>query len=165
MSNNIFAIIALHSDQYFLGIIQPYFFPTKIVHAQRANWEAQNVSIGVKPLMYANREPLRIEVEDLLFDSSGTNESLRPQMNALKALQAETDLGTPPPLLIICGDFQESVVLEELNIVEDSFHPDGRLLRARVSMVFIQLQQQREKVTVTIKEPSEEDTFDPLGNF
>lgn len=125
-------------------------FPQTIEQTGRANWNTQDVTIGAKPLFYANREPLRINVPELWLDSTETNESLRPQISALLALQVERyDTGVPPVLLAAWGDHQERVVLEEVTIEETFFSPEGNPLRARVSLSLVEIQdERRERVSV-----------------
>jgi Contractile injection system tube protein len=122
------------------GTFEFQFFPQRISTDGRTNWPAQDVTTGAKPLFYMNREPRRITISDLYLDKSDRNESLKPQIDALFALQAETAQGTPPLLLAIWGDRQERVVLEELTVDEEFFAPSGVPIRARVSLTLTEVQ-------------------------
>lgn len=117
------------------------FFPTGIETTGRANWQAQDVTIGTKPLLYGNREPKQIRVSDLWLDSTATGDSLTPDIEALYRLLEETERGMPPALLATWGDRQERCVLEELGVEEQFFRPDGAPIRARVSLTLLQLQE------------------------
>ncbi len=116
------------------------FFPTNISTTDRANWQPQETTIGVKPLFYANREPRQLDFPELWFDNTDTNESLTPEFKALNELFDDTK-GTPPALLAIWGDRQERCVLQELTIEETFFNREGYPIRARIRMTLTQLQQ------------------------
>lgn len=116
------------------------FFPQTVATTDRANWSAQETTIGVKPLFYGNREPRRIDFPELWFDNTDTNESLTPTIKELRMLFEETEKGTPPALLAGWGDRNERCVLEELSIEEQFFNTNGEPLRARIRMSLIQLQ-------------------------
>lgn len=118
------------------------YFPTEIETASEANWEPQSTTIGVKPLFFSNREPISLTVNDLLLDGSLSGTSITPQIKRLRALQEETAKGTPATLIALWGDRQETVVLKTLTIREDFFAPEGFPLRARVSLTFLQVQEQ-----------------------
>lgn len=120
------------------------YFPSSITKNSRANWETQNVTIGVKPLMYANREPLRITIDELLIESYDAQTSIQPQIDALLSLQAEKmqpgeQTGAPPILLVIYGDYQQTVVLEEVTIKESFFTRDATLIRAYVILTLVEI--------------------------
>jgi hypothetical protein len=116
------------------------FFPSSVTTSDRANWTAQETTIGVKPLFYGNREPRKIDFPELWFDNTDTNESLTPTIKELRALFEETEKGTPPALLAGWGDRNERCVLEELSIEEAYFNADGEPIRARIQMSLVQLQ-------------------------
>ncbi len=116
------------------------FFPATVSTTDRANWEPQSTTIGVKPLFYANREPRSIEFPEVFLDNTDTNESLSGEISDLRALFEETADGTPPPLLAAWGDRHERCVLQELSIEEIFFNNDGHPTRARVKMTLIQIQ-------------------------
>lgn len=115
-------------------------FPGSTSTEDQANWESQNTTIGVKPLQYANREPQRIEANDLYFDKSATNESITPDLERLRALQRETEQGVPSPLLLVVGDWQKRVVLQTVRVESDYFREDGAPLRAKISLTMVELQ-------------------------
>jgi contractile injection system tube protein len=124
------------------GTFRFEWFPTApISHSRRANWTEQDTTIGTKPLMYANRDPRKLDVGEVWLDKSDTGESIKPQMDALEALQDETCEGTPPPLLAVWGDQQKRVVLEEVRF-EEMFHaPAGHPIRARCSLSLKEVQE------------------------
>lgn len=116
------------------------FFPASVSTTDKANWEAQNTTTGVKPLFYANREPRSIEFPELYFDATDTNESLSGDIKALRALFEETAKGTPPALLAAWGDRNERCVLTELGIEEIFFNRSGHPIRCRIRMSLTQIQ-------------------------
>jgi contractile injection system tube protein len=142
------------------------FFPEKVSTEDKTNWELQNVTIGTKPLGYANREPQKISISDVFLDDSDQSQSIERPIQNLRSLMSETEAGQPPPTLrFICGSWQERVVLESLNIEREMFNADGDAIRARISMTLIQVAQ-NERTEVQFTDPfSEEATFSPLGNF
>ena len=124
------------------------FFTFSVSATDRANWEAQNTTVGVKPLFYANREPRQIEFPELYLDNTDNNQSLTPDIKRLRELMEEAeDRGTPPPLLAIWGDRNERCVLEELNIEELFFTDDGFPIRVKIRMSLIQLQPETNEAT------------------
>jgi hypothetical protein len=119
------------------------FFPSKIQSTDRANWEAQDTTIGVKPLFYGNREPRKLSVTELVLDATDTiGDSITPQINALRNLQVETRNGTPPALLAVWGDEQLRCVLEEVQIERQFFDKRGMPTRAQVSLQLVELQEE-----------------------
>jgi hypothetical protein len=124
------------------GVFTFDYFPTAPIEvSRRANWEDQDTTIGTKPLFYFNRDPRRPEVREVWLDKTDTNESITPQIEALLALQDEVCEGTPPPLLVLWGDRQERVILENIR-VEEMFHASGGWpIRARVSLSFKEVQE------------------------
>lgn len=124
------------------GVFLFQYFPTApITHGRRANWEEQDVTIGTKPLFYFNRDPKRLEVREVWLDHSDTNESVKPEIDQLYAMQDETCEGTPPPLLAVWGDQQIRVVLEELNVDEEFHWLAGVPIRAKLSLTLKELQE------------------------
>lgn len=125
------------------------YFPQSAQTSDRANWEAQDVTVGVKPLFYANREPRRLDFPELWLDNTETNESLTDDLKRLRALFEETEnKGTPPALLAVWGDRNERCVLEELDIEEVLFStPDGYPIRAKVRISLTQIQPERTEST------------------
>lgn len=123
------------------GVFKFPFFPTAPIElARRANWPEQETTTGTRPLMYFNRDPRRLEVREVWLDKSDTNQSIKPEIEAILALQNETCEGTPPPLLAVWGDRQERCVLEEARF-EETFHaPEGHPIRARVSLSLKEVQ-------------------------
>lgn len=123
------------------------FFPTKINTTRRANWEAQDVVIGTKPLSYGNRDPRRITMDEIWLDGTDSGNSITDDIKLLFALQNETKKGMPPALAAIWGDRQEQVVLEEVSVEEQFFSSDGEPLRARVRLQFIEIQSYGEQTS------------------
>lgn len=122
-------------------------FPRAITMLDRATWQPQETTIGVKPLFYANRDPRQITVDEIYLDASDTNQSLTPEIKALQALMEETERGTPRPLNAYWGDRQERCVLVELNI-EEVFHTrEGNPIRAKVRLGLMQLQEAGERTS------------------
>ncbi len=116
------------------------YFPTEINTTGRANWEPQDVSHGVKPLLYRNNDPRKLDFA-LDLDDSVKGNSITPHIKALMALLEETKEGAPAPLVVLWGDRQERVVLEEVKVTETQpFADDGVPLRAKVNLSFIQVQ-------------------------
>ncbi|HYX72427.1 MAG TPA: hypothetical protein VE732_06630 [Nitrososphaera sp.] len=123
------------------------YFPTEIEINGRANWNAQNTIWGVKPLLYANREPKRITVNDLLLYKN--ENSVRDDIDALLSLQDERSWvnkkgvpgGAPPPILgVVWGEYQQRVVLEDITIRETKFDVIGEVICAYVDLVFVEVQ-------------------------
>ncbi|MET0623100.1 MAG: hypothetical protein ABW250_08995 [Pyrinomonadaceae bacterium] len=116
-------------------------FPTGIETSVRVNWQAQDVTVGTKPLYFANREPRQLRFDDLLLDSTETGESITPEIDSLMMLTQEVEgLGRPPVLLAQWGDRQERCVLADATISEQFFLGDGTPIRARVSLTLLQFQ-------------------------
>ena len=137
MAESGFALINLTNQEAFVF----QFFPNEIRLTDRANWTPQETTIGVKPLFYANREPMLLEFDELYLDSTDTNESLTPELKKLRNLMVEVvERGTPPPLLAIWGDRNERCVLQDLTIEEVFFNENGHPLRARIGLSLIQIQ-------------------------
>ncbi len=128
------------------------FFPESVRTTDRVNWEAQETTIGIKPLFYGNREPREIEFEELWFDSTDTNESLTTELKSLKALLDELEeTGRPPILLAAWGDRHERCVITDLSIEEVFFHDDGHPMRAKVSLSLLQLEAEKRIGTSTVE--------------
>ncbi|GEM_PF-3195947 len=123
------------------GVFQFQWFPTGPIEvSRRANWSEQDTTTGTRPLFYFNRDPRRLEIREVWLDKTDTNQSIKPEIEAILALQNETCEGTPPPLLAVWGDRQERCVLEEARI-EETFHaPEGHPIRARVSLSLKEVQ-------------------------
>ncbi len=117
------------------------FFPQNLRTTDRANWNAQETTIGVKPLFFANREPRTIEFPELYLDNTDLNFSLTPDIKRLRELQVEVESrGTPPALLAIWGDRNERCVLQEVSIEEQFFNTEGEPIRVKISLSLVQIQ-------------------------
>ncbi len=130
------------------------YFPNETRTNDRANWNAQETTNGVKPLFYANREPRTFDFQELYLDNTATNESLTPDLKKLRALMDENEeRGTPPALLAIWGDRNERCVLEDLTIEEIFFNSEGEPTRVRISMTLLEVQPESgETTSVVVKE-------------
>jgi hypothetical protein len=132
------------------------FFPTEIELEALANWRAQETTIGVQPLFYASRAPQRLTFPKVWMDSTHTGESLTPEIVKLLDLQKETEVGTPPPLLVSWGDSEFRCVLGEVRILQQFFNAEGHPLRAELSLVFLELQEEpRAAQPVLVKQNAE----------
>jgi hypothetical protein len=141
------------------------YFPKEIQTTGRATWEPQDITIGVKPLFYANRDPKRITVPEVMLDRTETGESIKPDIDALEELQKEVlTLGRPPALLAIWGDEQYRCVLEEVTINRRWFSDEGNPQRASVSLQLLELQEEKESVDVVVRDDFDDGGSD-LGNF
>lgn len=116
------------------------YFPEKVEHSRRANWEPQDVATGTKPLVYANREPKRLTFNEVWLDNSATNDSVTADLDQLYALQNQGRQGAPPKLLAQWGDRQERVVLEDVRVVESHFSTEGNPRRALLSLTLVEIQ-------------------------
>src|SRR3954454_9659422 len=98
-----FALISLETSDSFVFEL----FPREIQGTDRANWEPQDVTIGTKPLFYANNEPRRMSVPELWLDGARSSQTLNEQLTALRALKNVVQKkGAPPALLAVWGDQQ-----------------------------------------------------------
>lgn len=126
-----FLLIDLYNQRDFVF----QFFPPGVVTESGANWQPQDVTIGMQPLFYANRPPRALKVEQLWFDKTATGESVKPEIDKLEALLEETQMGgTPPVLLAMWGDEKFRGVLTSLRINRQFFARDGKTLRAEVAI-------------------------------
>ena len=160
----------IHSDNFVLINLEGRdsfvfdLFPKEIQGTDRANWEPQDVTIGMKPLFYANREPRRVSVPELYLDGTRTGESVNDQIDALRSLKDELpSIGRPPALLAVWGARQQRCVLEEVTITEELFWSEGNPMRARVSLQLLELQEQREAVHSTVKDVADIDPRRDIG--
>jgi hypothetical protein len=127
------------------------FFPNEDRSTDRANWDPQETTIGIKPLFYGNREPRLIEFRGLYLDNTETGESLTPEIRKVQDLLEETeDGGTPPPLLAIWGDRSERCVLQDLTIETVLFDTEGQPIRTRMEISLLQLQPEGETTRVRV---------------
>lgn len=141
------------------------FFPKEIQTTRRANWEPQDTAGGVKPSFYANGDPKRVTVPEVQLDRSREQQSIKPDIDALEALQQEDPkLGRPSALLAIWGDEQIRCVLEEVTINRKWFSTEGNPQRASVSLQLLELQEETESVDVVVRDVDEGE-FNPIGNF
>jgi hypothetical protein len=148
-----FQLIDLDSDISFTF----QFFPERIRTSDRANWTAQETTIGVKPLFYGNREPIQISVDELILDNTESNISLRADLEDLRYLVTEVEQkGTPPPLLAVWGENRVRCVLTDLSIEEEEFTQEGEPLRARIRLELLQLQDIGEATSVRVYEYNED---------
>lgn len=134
-----FALINLSGE----GAIIFQYFPRLISTTGRANWNPVDVTQGAKPIFYFNRDPQRLNVNELWLDNTSTGESLTPEIIELLALIVETDRGTPPLLLAAWGDRHLRCVLEEVTVDEEFFALTGEPLRARVRLSLLEVQAER----------------------
>src|ERR1051325_2293386 len=124
-------------------------FPREIQTSDRAVWEPQDITIGVKPLFFANRDPKRISIPEVALDRSDELNSIKPDIDALLKLQVEIPrLGRPPALLAMWGEEQVRCVLETVDVKRTWFSAEGDPQRAAVSLQLLQLQEEREAVDV-----------------
>ncbi len=140
------------------------YFPPEITTTAHANWQPQDTAFGVKPLLYANTDPRKLEFE-LWLDGSIKGESITPQINELLALLnvrqfAVVEKGrevqkfdAPPALAVLWGDRQEKVVLEEIRVTETYFETNGVPVRAKVNLSFIQTQYERARTMISAPPP------------
>lgn len=117
------------------------YFPNAVNSTDRANWNPQDTTTGVKPLFYGNREPRLVDFPELYIDSTDTGLSLSETITELQNLQVETEeTGVPPTLLAVWGDRRFRCVLEELAIDEEFFNVDGHPTRIKVRLGLLQIQ-------------------------
>src|SRR5258708_3048182 len=126
-----FVLISLETPDSFIFEL----FPHAIQSTDHANWEAQDVSRGTKPLFYANGEPRKISVPECWLDGTEKNQPVNDSIDKLRALKNEIPkTGAPPALLAIWGDRQQRCVMEDVMIEEQFFTSAGNPLRARVTL-------------------------------
>jgi hypothetical protein len=138
-----FVLINLLNGQGFT-----FIFPTEISLSARADWRAQNITAGSKPLLYGNTEPEELRFDSLWLDSVAAGESLSPLIVKLVELTKKMEgAGTPPPLLASWGDTEFLCVMQEVTIKEKFFNSEGKPLRAEVSMTLLELQEENQPQT------------------
>jgi hypothetical protein len=112
-------------------------FPGEITADDAVNWQPQDVTVGIKPVFYANNEPQRISFEAWL-DRTDTNDSVLTDIENLRRLMKVVDepfpQGMPPLLQFTCGDWSQRVVLEKLSVRRVMFTRDNKAIRALVSV-------------------------------
>ncbi|MBX6772797.1 MAG: hypothetical protein IRY83_13785 [Chloroflexi bacterium] len=135
-------------------------FPGRIQTRAQVNWDGQDVTIGMRPLFYANREPRELLVEDLWLDGTLRNASIQPQLAELEALADEGERGTPSVLLAQWGDEQYRCVLRSVELERVRFAPSGEPLRARVSLTLLEVGgEERPRVVAQRVRRNEESSF------
>jgi hypothetical protein len=121
------------------------FFPQKVDTEGQTNWQQAQTTIGMTPITYANREPRRLRVDQLYFDSTDSNTSLTPLIKALyKLLEELPDKARPPVLLAAWGDRQERGVLVRVKVTEEFFKVSGEPIRAAVAIEMWEIQAEGE---------------------
>ena len=142
MADTTLVLIDLNSQASF----EFQFFPDNVKTVDRANWTAQETTIGAKPLFYANREPRTLTFSELYFDNTDTNESLTQTLEDLRAFTMDEvlDMGAPPALLATWGDQSLRCVLHDLTIEQIFFTDEGNPIRARLSIELLELQPEGE---------------------
>jgi hypothetical protein len=144
-----FQLIDLSSDFAF----QFPYFPDNVMLSGRANWHQQETTFGVKPLFYANADPLRVSVREIELGSVDSQVSLKPDIDLLRMFQQELEEGgPPPPMLALWGDQRLRCVLEDLTIEQTMFDEEGKCTRAIVSLELTELQPDGEVTTVRTSE-------------
>ena len=127
------------------------FFPENITITERANWNPQEVTQGVKPLFYANTEPTRISIREIYLDETQTGISLKPDLDLLRLFKTELEEGgPPPPMLAMWGDERLRCVMTDLLIEQILFDANGNCTRARLAIELLELQPDGESTTVDI---------------
>lgn len=126
-------------------------FPTQIQTEDGTNWDEIDVASHTKPLVYANRNPQQVTIDDLLLDGKLSNQSVESQIEQLRDLMKEGDNGMPPPLQVLTEGWSQRVVLKDMRVTREFFKESGAVTRARVSLTLLELQS-RERVTVNVVE-------------
>ncbi len=126
-------------------IILP-IFPNEIETQDSANWEEIDVTSGLKPLLYANRQPQELSF-DAVIDNTKQGNSVEPEIQKLReCLMSSAELNgvvgnnnAPPPLQIMTAGFQQRVVLKDLTVNRNFFTTAGVAIRANISLSFWEL--------------------------
>lgn len=117
-------------------------FPRQIDTRDQANFEKHDVASFVKPLSYANTEPQVIEIPEAWLDDSDVGASVLPDIERLRALMRRAEGRTAPPtLLLICGEWEATVVLTEMRAERTRFTAENRQTRARLSLTFMEVRE------------------------
>jgi hypothetical protein len=130
------------------------FTPQSVKNAGRANWNEQEVTAGIKPLVYGNSDPRRISFAEVMLDASDADESLAGDLALLRSLMAEADRSTPPELIYIRGGEQLRCVMTELEWDEVRFNRQGDPTRVKVSLTLIE-KVRVERVTSRTTDPDD----------
>lgn len=126
-------------------------FPEEIGSEDRANWNGADVANALKPLLFANDEPTKITLQNLVIDNTTTgNQSVEPTIVALRSwMRAAEGESSPPPLQLITAGFQQRVVLSELQARREFFTPAGVCIRVYLTLTFEELKQVGLQLDVT----------------
>ncbi len=147
MAEGTFQLIEVETDYAF----EFPFFPENVSISGGANWNPQETTQGVKPLMYANTEPTRISLTDIHLDETMTGVSLKPTLDLLRMFKNEVAEGGPPPaILALWGDEELLCVMTGLDIEQIMFNPEGECIRARLQIELLELQPEGESTTVEV---------------
>ena len=137
-----FSLINLSGGESF-----EFIFPPSIDTEEAANYRAQDTTIGVQPLYFANRSPGELSPGTLLLDRSARRESIKPEIDALRLLMREGGTsgagksrlrGEPPLLLATWGDEEFVGVLVRLNVRRTQFLAGGEPCRAEGTLTLQQ---------------------------
>ena len=110
-------------------------FPEQLESEDSANYSAVDISSGLKPLFFENREPGEIKLDDVLLDGTRGYISVEPEIEKLnKLLQPDSQTGAPPPLQIMANSWSRRCVLVTLRVNRTFFTPQGECIRALVSL-------------------------------
>lgn len=125
-------------------------FPNEIGTEDKTNWEAADVTGGLKPLSFANSETQKITIQEVAVDNTRTNVSVEPTIEKLRAwMRSSPKTGSPPPLQIITTGWQQRCVLSGLTVKRAFFTKTGICIRAYLSLTFDELQSTGLQVEVT----------------
>lgn len=145
MAEETFQLIDLETDYAFEF---PYF-PEQVRVSEAANWQPQDVTMGTKPLFYANGEPRLISLTDVILDNTEAGDPLTETLDSIRLFKTEMLDGRPPqPLLVVWGDNVYLCVMTAFDCEHIMFTPEGYCTRARVALEFMQIQEDGETVIV-----------------
>jgi hypothetical protein len=123
-------------------------FPQEIKTDDRSNWQDADVAGGLKPLFFANTEPQRISVDELMIDYTRTNASVEGEIETLRSwMRPQNNQSSPPPLLVLTKDWQARCVLTEMNVKRSFFTKEGVCVRAYLSLSFEEIRVARAELT------------------
>lgn len=146
MAEGTFQLIDFKSDYTF----EFQYFPAQIRLGSRSNWDPQNTTIGTRPLFYANGDPMKISVDDLIIDEHDSGISIKPTIDLLLLMKTEEEDGPPPALLAQFGDWTFRCVLESVDVRMIAFNNDGQCTRAEISIELLELQEDGEATGVSV---------------
>lgn len=125
-------------------------FPEEIRTEDRTNWESPGVANALKPLLFANVEPQKIDIQDLCIDNTTkSNESVEPTIAKLRSWMRSGERSSPPVLQLVTVGFQQKVVLTELQARRQFFTAQGVCIRVYLSMTFEELKSSGLQLDVT----------------